>query len=425
MRSEDYPPTTRLDRCLSLLPQLLREVRGFISTQAPSPFSPLGIKPLDDLLRILQLPPASHRQRQNEAAIPHTGEDGDIPTPSAQEPGRNTLRLKHPVVEITSPSSGDGKTHLLYYITAVAILPASFNGIHLNGGSGAVVFLDTDGRFDAVRLRDVAANLAGEKTLFQSTSLVNEVQKEDQRFHSMLHECLRHVHVFRPQSSQALLDTIQNLETYLLSGKDHMSSLRPLRAILLDSASAFYWQDRREAEILQIPGVREERAQIAGTQLQSLDMAQAAQQTVKSLQHLQNVFSCPVVYTTWGLQRAFPRQPDPSRDAYPYQSQPALLSFRPHLPRPWPSFPTLRLVVRRDLIRPFAPQLSLDEAHREAPTRQSVVQQGNFSAWLDSWGKDKWPRGILEALRSEGVKSGFNFSIRNEGISIEVDGLGG
>src|SRR4030095_12875097 len=100
--------------------------------------------------------------------------------------------------------------------------------------------------------------------LLQSTSLINEERgEEDLQLHSMLHECLRHVHVFRPQSSQALLATIQSLETYLLDGSDHISGLRPLRAIVLDSATAFYWQDRREAEILRIPGVREERARIA------------------------------------------------------------------------------------------------------------------------------------------------------------------
>jgi hypothetical protein len=197
-----------------------------------------------------------------------------------------------------------------------------------------------------------------------------------------------------------------------------------LHAILLDSASAFYWQDRREAEILQIPGVREERARIPGTQSRAIDVAQTAQQTVRSLQHLQAVFSCPVIYTTWGIQRAFPQQPDPSHAVYRYQFQPTPLSFRPHLPRPWPSFPTLRLVVRRDPIRPFAPQLTLDDARREAPARLSVVQQGNFSAWLDPWGKDEWAPGISETLSGSGAKDGFSFKIGNEGISIEGDGLG-
>jgi hypothetical protein len=53
-----------------------------------------------------------------------------------------------------------------------------------------------------------------------------------------------------------------------------------------------------------------------------------------------------------------------------------------------------------------------------------VVQQGNFSAWLDPWGKDEWALGISETISGSGAKDGFRFTIRNEGISIEGDGLG-
>src|SRR5690242_20556306 len=127
---------------LILSTKLLRDIRDSISTLPPSPSSPLGIKPLDDLLRIWHFPPASYQQQQYSAPIPLAGDGGgDVSTTAALEPSRNTVRLKRSVVEITSPSSGDGKTHLLYYIAAVAILPASFTSIHVGGRDGAVVFL--------------------------------------------------------------------------------------------------------------------------------------------------------------------------------------------------------------------------------------------------------------------------------------------
>lgn len=329
------------------------------------------------------------------------------------------------MIEITSPSSGDGKTSLLYYITAIGILPPAFDGVTLGGKGGAVVFLDTDSRFDAKRLRDILVCIVREKLDSGQRGEHNIKPDTEPALGLMIDECLRHVHVFRPQSSLALLSTLRSLESYLLHSTQHVSHARRLHAIILDSASAFYWQDRREAELLSIPGVREERAATATSQNPetsshaNMNTPQIALETVNALRHLQHTFSCAILYSTWGLQRAHPQHKPQHMYAYATPSSSSAsaspLSFRPHLPRPWPTFPTLRLVVHRDPVRQFAPYMSIDEARRDASARQGVVARGEFSLWVDLWGKDNWPPEIMERLSANNI---LGFWVRNAGVGI-------
>ncbi|PGH08782.1 hypothetical protein AJ79_05881 [Helicocarpus griseus UAMH5409] len=400
------------------LAELLRTLHAL---HAPSPadpqYSPLGIKPLDDILRVYHLPQTAT----------------SIYTPP------------QPVLEITSPSSADGKTHLLYHITALAVLPRTYRNIHLAGRGSAIVFLDADGRFDALRLREIAGGIVHERAREQGISLAadrnrgvgrgddgydgNEVE-ENIDVNTMLRTALSHVHVFRPQSSVSLLAALHSLESYLLGENvGHASHCRPLHAILLDSASAFYWQDRREVEILSIPGVREERERerepLASNDKEGDSAAnittasQLPHKIIAALRALQRTFSCPLVFTTWGLQRA------PARSHYSHATTttatqlyvPNRPSFRPHLPRPWPSFPTCRIVVQRDSVRPFAPLLGLQEVkEREAGWRQQVVARGMVVGWID-WMMSAGG-GREEGRMGERV---FGFSLKKGGVEW-VDG---
>ncbi|KLJ11790.1 hypothetical protein EMPG_13054 [Blastomyces silverae] len=388
------------------LAELLHTLHHLHSPPPTSPrYAPLGIKPLDDILRIFH-------------PKPHTS-------------GTTTYTPRQPVLEITSPASADGKTHLLYYITALAVLPCAYQNIVLRGRSSAIVFLDTDCRFDAVRLHEVARGIVLESAVEQGISLPaagtnyggGGREGDDEELNTMIHAALSHVHVFRPQSSASLLATIRSIESYLLRGMGmtygdrehkHASHSRPLHAILLDSASAFYWQDRREMEVLSIPGVREERARRAQDQNENQNhndtdpntttytptaQAQLPHQIIDALRALQQTFSCPLVYTTWGLLRATPstHQNNTSHTLHAQlTTRPSLYkshrpSFRPHLPGPWPSFPTCRVIVQREVVRPFAPLLTMEEIKREARERQEVVGKGRVVGWVDGNGPT-WDR---------------------------------
>ncbi|PGH00340.1 hypothetical protein GX51_05838 [Blastomyces parvus] len=404
------------------LAELLQTLHSLHSPPTTSPqYAPLGIKPLDDILRIFH-------------SKSHT-------------PG-TTYTPRHPVLEITSPASADGKTHLLYCITALAVLPCTYQNIALGGRSSAIVYLDTDCRFDAVRLREVTRGIVLESAVEKGISLPaagnnyrgGGREGVDEEMDTMIHDALSHVHVFRPQSSASLLATIQSIESYLLGsmamtyGKaehKHSSHSRPLHAILLDSASAFYWQDRREMEVLSIPGVREERARRARDQNDTdtntttttntntpTAQSQLPHQIIHTLRALQQTFSCPLVFTTWGLLRAIPpahhsnSTPDAlhgqtSTRAPLYKSRRP--SFRPHLPRPWPSFPTCRVIVEREVVRPFAPFLTMEEIKGEAQERQEVVRRGRVVGWVDENGlaSDRERKAMAERL--------FGFSLAGGG----------
>lgn len=365
----------------------------------------MGIESLDELLHLFRYPPTvqtHHVRPPSEDEDSYEGDHEEDTTPE-RPPVQKALQRRDPIIEITSPGSGDGKSSLLYRITAFGVLPGSLEGIQLGGKGGAVVFLDTDFRFDASTLRDVLVGIVREK--LHACKIQGDTTRNDRKkaLELMIDECLRHVHVFRPQSSLSLLATLRSLEAYLLHSTQHSSHSRSLHAIILDSASAFYWQDRREAEILKIPGVREERAaqkpsaSTTASDIDNLSIHQIEQETISCLRHVQHVFSCAIVYTTWGLQRASTLRH--GQDAYIYSNP---LSFRPHLPRPWPTFPTLRLVVSRDPVRPFAPFMTVKEAERDAPSRQAIVARGEFSVWVDMWGKESWAAGVVEGVIAKG-----------------------
>lgn len=401
---------------------MLREIKfNGLDNARPEGDSPCsGIEPLDELLRLFRSSPAVQQQHENPPLEEEESYEGDHEEHiSSGRPLRTVqLQRREPIIEITSPGSGDGKTSLLYYITAVGILPSSLEGIQLGGKESAVVFLDTDFRFDAARLREVLVGITREKLHAHYTQHDIAQSNIKKALELMIDECLRHVHIFRPHSSSSLLATLRTLESYVLHSTEHLSHARRLHAIILDSASAFYWQDRREAEILNIPGVREERAaqQTPGStspsDLENLSISQVAQETILSLRHLQRVFSCVIAFTTWGLQRALPQRYGQDPHSYSH-SLPNPLSFRPHLPWPWLTFPTLRLVVSRDTVRASAPFMTVGEEGLDAPSRQAIVARGEFSAWVDMWARESWATGVAERVMAKG---GFGFWVRDSTV---------
>ena len=213
-----------------------------------------------------------------------------------------------PVIEITGPTCS-GKTHLLYYITAIGVLPRYFRQNDIKGKQGAVVVLDSDGRFDVSRLRQVMRCYIVQQR--SETEPEEEQEEEEEReMDTILYTSLTHVHIFRPDSMASVLATIELIPNYLLHrnfpNHHHFSSSRALHAIMWDSASAFYWQDRLDESS---NNGRSSRYYTA---------------ILHALRSVQSQFDCLVISTTWAL--------NPSTQSH------LLL-----LPRPWSSFATLRL----------------------------------------------------------------------------------
>ncbi|KAH0562396.1 hypothetical protein GP486_002919, partial [Trichoglossum hirsutum] len=204
--------------------------------------SQLHIPALDRLLNVFIQPFPIPRQPAAAAA-----EQVLHPSKQFNPTGASSYQAKvvPAVVEITSTSPYCGKTHLLYYITAIAVLPSKVNDVFLNGKEGAVVVLDTDARFDVLRLRQVMKHFI--KTRHSEASALSEYDEDG--LEGVIRHALLHVHIYHPQSSASLAATIEAIPPYLLcgTGKKHFSSGRALEAVLLDSVSAFVYQDRADS----------------------------------------------------------------------------------------------------------------------------------------------------------------------------------
>ena len=366
----------------------------------------LGADALDDLVEVFT-PVCS--VSAGERTLP-VGQDEE------QEVQPETLPKKRydPVVEISSASSAAGKSQLLYYLTAMAVLPSTFNDTHLGGLTAAVVYIDTDGRFDAERLQSVARGIVAQKTR----------QPDHTGMETMLATALQHVHVFRPQSSCSLLATLQTLDTYLLDLPRHYSSVRPLHAIFLDSASAFFWPDRLRDEVARIEDIGRPYAELERERRlqQSFHISDLYAALVAELRRLQRRFGCTIVYTATAHTTGRPSVSNPASGPFDLytpgeersRSRVRAPSLRPLLPG-WGAFPTLRLVVGREAVRAFPPGAIAGEAQRVAAARQDAVRRGQFWARVNAWGEEEWPQRVVEQIQQKG---GFPFTITEGVVTI-------
>ena len=254
---------------------------------------------------------------------------------------------------------------MLYYITAIAVLPTTYSGVPLDGKLSAVVVLDTDGRFDVRRLAHVMrshilqrkdsynttvkSTLQSNNDTAQSTETAASVQLSEDAVENLIKISLQHIYIFRPQSFASQLATLSTLPSYLLSSTAHKSSHRPLHSILIDSVSAFYWQS--------LPSTT-----ATDSNANSKPSPSPYATLTSRLRTLQSQFHCPVITTSWSV------------------------GARPHLPSLWQNFVTVRLVVGRKAVPPFPPGFSVEEAGREREQRQSVVRKGEFIGWINGAG---------------------------------------
>ncbi|RHZ53991.1 hypothetical protein CDV55_103369 [Aspergillus turcosus] len=394
--------------------------------------------------QIQQLGRDTYQERQSEHGVQHTQADVEDDQNTSAEgrrlPAASLIKQIDPVIEISSTSSAAGKSHLLYYLTAIAVLPSTINGIRVDGRAAAVVFIDADGRFDAERLRTVACGLIDRKLKAHSGTVSRETPEGQihppnltaEELQSIIVTSLQHVHVFRPQSSASLLATLKSLQEYLLDISRHYSSHRQLHAIFIDSATAFFWQDKLHDDVARTENIGRPVAEIEleRNQKRIFFLSDIYADLVQNLKNLQRHFGCIVAYTcntfnsrsVTGYQghSQSTHQPSGPFDLYNPSNVTAarsMPSFRCPLPAPWGTFATLRLVVRRDAVRPFPPMMTARDAQRDAIMRQNVVLEGRFLGWVNEWERGEWPRRFVDGLkeRNGGV---FSFHVGRGGVEF-------
>lgn len=303
---------------------------------------------------------------------------------------------QHSVVEITSGTPGSGKTHLLYYLTATAVLPA-YNGFTPPGPGGAAVVLDTDNRFSVPRLAQVMLSM------LQRHAAQPDPPPAARSAEETVLSALRHIHIFQPQSLPSLVATVARLPSYLLS-PGHHSAARSLDLLVLDSAAAFFWQDKHAEEAARFDS--DGAADLTDVHAAAAEGHYA--RLVRGLREVQRRFECPVVATNWGLSPA-----SGQRGGGGYAS------FKPFLPPVWQGFCTVRLVVERDGVTRFPAGMGLEGAMRDMGLRQRAVEEGGFSGWVDRWGEGEWRDEARETVRDgEGERGRFVFEITGEGVVV-------
>jgi Rad51 len=302
------------------------------------------------------------------------GEDGSsAPDPTGWQ--FHASRWKPVIVELTSVMPASGKTSLLYYCAALAVLPRD------QGGQGtAVVWFDTDGRFSATRLREVVLGVVG------ASSNANEERE------SLVQEALAHVHVFRPHSSRQLIDTLDYLPSYLLDATAHLSMHRRLSLLILDSATAFYWQDRYASETARFEHPAQPR-----------DRPSRAAEVITRLKQVQREFDCAIAYSTSSPFKAVNK-------ATHFSAANTDAPLEPRSASAWTRFATLTLSLSRVDVPRFPLHMSLEECLRDREKRQDVVARGKFAAEVDRSGFESWTADVKEAWRNMEAGGSFHFT---------------
>lgn len=328
---------------------------------------------------------------------------------------------RSPVIELSSEPGGGGKTHLLYLAIAITILPPiklrareNQQSYQTRNAACAVVF-DADGNFDVCRLAQIMRHLLIKSPARSPNSsnvqAGNEQSNEDQAIEtesalveSTVLNALRHVHIFRPQTLDSLIATVQSLPDYLFDFSQHQSSSRALELICIDSITAFYWQEKMAEEIAKWDaGSEEDQATTPRPERQS-GYALLAHE----LRGAQKQFDCPIIATSWGLKPVAGPQAQ-QRAGLGSRLQP---SFTPLLPPAWQNFISLRLGVGRAPVKKFAAGMSLEQAEKDKDAREKVVGERRFCCWVDLWGVEGGGSGARKGGECE-------FRIGDEGVEMD------
>lgn len=282
------------------------------------------------------------------------------------------------MLEICAEETGAGRTQLLYYIIARAILPDVYGVSILNGKNGAVVFIDTETHFDVLRLVETL------------TSYIKSKSSEEEPItdiDDLIERSLQHVHIFQPRTMSSMLETLSSLKDYLLDSTIHSSSNRAVHSIIIDSASAFYWDIRAEQETERINAL-DAKAPGASTISMPPPKPNPYALLVNRLRPLQQTFNCAVIATSTAT-----RYKDPATNETIIRT----------LPAPWSSYPTAKLMLRREQVRQFAVGISWEDAEKDKLLRLAAVENGYFRA------------------EDMGGGEGFKFAATREGVVMREE----
>ena len=354
------------------------------SSKSPRERYYVGIEAIDELIDVFSITPNPQRQQNQPAGLP------------ALAPRSGLHDIRPPVIELTGVSPGSGKTQILHHIVAFQLLPKAYKHTFLGGKEAAVALLDLSSTYSILRLEAI---LQGQVDRYFSILDDSYTVRE-----SLIHDSLQHLHIFRPQHQQSLLATVDALPTSFLSDTtSHYSANRPLGAIVIHNLSAFFWQDRQDAEAQKDAALEEQNvpAVDSGDNL----FLTRYRALVDSLRRVQKLFDCPIVATNWAL-------------ASPVRSQNGS-SLRPHLPGNWNRFRTVNIVLQRNPVSKFGSVMSVEEVLAEKEQRREAVDRSGFSGWMNWWDSGIWIEEIKMAVKAWGKHGGLRYDVTSGGLTFD------
>ncbi|RUS23039.1 hypothetical protein BC937DRAFT_93082 [Endogone sp. FLAS-F59071] len=266
----------------------------------------------------------------------------------------------HPgqVVDIHGPACS-GKTAVLSFVTMTSLIPHVWDlevrnpialidnrgeptlqtpttvSVYLGGRNASVVYIDLDGRLSVRRIYRLIRRHLERRVVERRDELFAQSQAvldppTPEVYHSFTLQCLRNLHIFRPTCPVSFLATVQSLPTYFQThASEHFAF------VMIDSVSAFYWQDRAED------------SPSSFTSISSAANLHARHITAHLI-HLARRWACCVLTTSWNLtifsSATLARPP----------SYPPELTYRPSsLPPAWARFADYRFVIARQNLQQY------------------------------------------------------------------------
>ncbi|RMZ84309.1 hypothetical protein DV738_g502, partial [Chaetothyriales sp. CBS 135597] len=331
------------------------------NVQDPQPRDVLGCERIDRLLELFRYPSISSSYAGQEA---HWTADSDVDDNLKDD---ITPKQRPAVIQLSSRSSSSfqsspGKTSLLYFLTALCLLPP------VHGGKGsAAVWIDTDARFSAQHLSRVMRSILRgriQEQVNESTDL-----NTAQEIESTVSSSLAQLHVIKPTSSSALLTSLAQLPTHLLSSSASFNL--PIGIIILDSANAFHYQDRQASELARLSSYPSMAGPSTATSTHSPLTPPTSESVITALKAIQSIFDCTLAFTT--------RTTVPSSSAHRSFS----MSNNQHPTSLWTSFADLTLHLTRLPIPTFPHSMTLDDCLRDKRRRQQALATGRVRVSVD------------------------------------------
>ncbi|KAJ4489390.1 hypothetical protein C8J55DRAFT_505005 [Lentinula edodes] len=209
------------------------------------------------------------------------------------------------VLEIQGPPAS-GKSHLLYLLMIICIIPTTYASTSLGGWGKVTILYDTGATFDLARFKQLL-------TSHLATALKN---KDSNDIQILVKRSLQNLHIFRPCSSIQLAATLFRLPSY------HQINLpdSEIGILAIDSMSAFCWADRFTAE--QLRATPTSRVNESHNPLKHVIVA---------LQRFHHTHKPLIVFTNWDLT---PEVIEDERGSF---------SYRQHLNPPPALFPAVEV----------------------------------------------------------------------------------